>query len=73
MSSSDSGSSPHGKFEYYTYDPSLPAAIIFIIAFVITALFHTYQLFRTRTWFYIPLAIGSYCKHSHLFSISSAS
>lgn len=45
---------------FYAYTPSLPAAIIFIILFLITALFHTFQLLRTRTWFYTALTIGAH-------------
>ncbi|KAL5323481.1 hypothetical protein ACEPPN_008018 [Leptodophora sp. 'Broadleaf-Isolate-01'] len=45
----------------YRYDPSLVAAIIFIVCFVLTTFFHLYQLVRTRTWYFIPLCIGGFC------------
>lgn len=45
-------------FELYRYDPSLAAAIIFILAFTLTTALHGYQLLRTRTWFFIPFFIG---------------
>ncbi|KAH7123072.1 RTA1 like protein-domain-containing protein [Dactylonectria macrodidyma] len=44
---------------YYKYDPSLAAAIIFIIGFTISSLMHAYQIVKTRTWFFIPFLIGS--------------
>jgi hypothetical protein len=50
------------EFRFYHYNPSMGAAVVFIIAFIITTAMHTWQLFRTRTWFMIPLVIGGYCK-----------
>ncbi|EHA26072.1 hypothetical protein ASPNIDRAFT_171417 [Aspergillus niger ATCC 1015] len=47
-------------FEYYYYYPSLAAAVIFIICFLLTTLLHTFQLVRTKTWFFIPFLIGGY-------------
>ncbi|PWY85055.1 RTA1 like protein [Aspergillus heteromorphus CBS 117.55] len=48
------------SFEYYYYYPSLAAAVIFIVCFLLTTLLHTYQLIRTKTWFFIPFVIGGY-------------
>ncbi|GAB7366757.1 hypothetical protein MBLNU230_g0711t2 [Neophaeotheca triangularis] len=45
-------------FQYYHYDPSLPAAVIFVILFFLTTALQTYQFIRTRTWFLIPFWIG---------------
>ncbi|PYH78744.1 RTA1 like protein [Aspergillus uvarum CBS 121591] len=47
-------------FRYFYYNPSLAAAVIFIICFLFTSIWHTYQLFRTRTWFFIPFLVGGY-------------
>ncbi|KAJ4027495.1 hypothetical protein NW761_012577 [Fusarium oxysporum] len=44
---------------YYRYEPSLPASIIFIIIFAISSATHLFQIFKTRTWFFIPFLIGS--------------
>jgi hypothetical protein len=52
-------------FKFYHYDPSLAAAIIFVLAFFATTALHSWQLFRTRSWFMIPLVLGGYCKHSN--------
>ncbi|KAJ5312973.1 hypothetical protein N7508_003803 [Penicillium antarcticum] len=44
----------------YTYNPSMAAAVIFVILFAVITLLHTFHLIRTRTWFFIPLVIGGY-------------
>ncbi|KAL5334849.1 RTA1 like protein-domain-containing protein [Aspergillus crustosus] len=48
------------NWEAYLYDPSMAAAAIFIVAFGIVTGLHTYQMFRTRTWFFIPMVLGGY-------------
>jgi len=48
-------------FKYYRYDPSMAAAIIFIVLFFSTTMLHFYQLARTRAYIAIPLAIGGFC------------
>lgn len=45
----------------YKYDPSGAAAGIFMVLFLLSTFLHAYQLFRTRTWFFIPLLIGGIC------------
>ncbi|RAL06701.1 RTA1 domain-containing protein [Aspergillus homomorphus CBS 101889] len=47
-------------FKYYYCNPSLAAAVIFIICFLLPTILHTYQLVRTRTWFFIPFLVGGY-------------
>ncbi|KAL2849011.1 RTA1 like protein-domain-containing protein [Aspergillus pseudodeflectus] len=44
----------------YYYDPSMAAAVIFIILFGILTALHTYHLYQTRTWFFVPLILGGY-------------
>ncbi|RDW61230.1 RTA1 domain-containing protein [Aspergillus mulundensis] len=44
----------------YFYDPSMAAAAIFIVLYGIVTGMHTYHMFRTRTWFFIPLVLGGY-------------
>lgn len=46
------------SFEYYAYNPSLPAAIALTILFTLALAAHTFQMFRARTWFMIPFVIG---------------
>ncbi|KFY36015.1 hypothetical protein V494_05392, partial [Pseudogymnoascus sp. VKM F-4513 (FW-928)] len=48
------------EFKIYHYDPSMAAAIVFIVAFLISTTLHLYQLLRTRAWFMIPLVAGGF-------------
>ncbi|KAJ6112074.1 hypothetical protein N7523_008135 [Penicillium sp. IBT 18751x] len=48
-------------FELYRYTPSLVAAIIFIVLFVLATLYHLYQVFRTRSWYFTVFVIGGVC------------
>ncbi|PVI01010.1 hypothetical protein DM02DRAFT_642118 [Periconia macrospinosa] len=41
-------------FKLYRYDPSMAAAVIFIIGFLVITSIHFYQMIRTRTWILIP-------------------
>jgi hypothetical protein len=52
---------PPTSWKAYEYNPSMGAAILFIILFGITTIIHTWRLFSTRTWFFIPMMIGGYC------------
>jgi hypothetical protein len=49
-------------FKLYRYDPSLAAAVIFIILFLVITAVHSYQLVRTRAWIFIPFVVGGFCK-----------
>lgn len=51
-------SSPNSDFRYFHYDPSLAAAVIFVILFAVSTVWHILQLFRTRTWIMVPFVIG---------------
>ncbi|KAF9776716.1 hypothetical protein IL306_005064 [Fusarium sp. DS 682] len=46
------------EFKLYHYDPTIAGAVIFTILFLATTLFHSWQLFRGRSWFVIPLTLG---------------
>lgn len=46
------------RFVYYRYNPSLEAAIVFVILFALTSFLHSYQIAKKRTWYFIPLVIG---------------
>jgi hypothetical protein len=54
----------HGDFEFYHYQPSLPAAVIFIVLFATTTIYHVFKLIKARTWYFIPFVIGGICKSS---------
>lgn len=57
------------SFSFYHYDPSMAGAVIFIILFAGTTIFHIYQMVRTRTWFFIPFVIGGICQW-HFFRLT---
>ncbi|RYN17532.1 hypothetical protein AA0112_g12025 [Alternaria arborescens] len=45
-------------FKLYRYDPSMAAAIVFIVLFLIVTALHFYQMMRTRTWIFVPFVLG---------------
>ncbi|KAH8629761.1 hypothetical protein IG631_14338 [Alternaria alternata] len=49
-------------FKLYRYNPSMAAAVIFIVLFLLITALHFYQMMRTRTWIFIPFVIGGVCK-----------
>lgn len=49
-------------FKLYRYDPSLAAAIIFIVLFLLITAWHSFILLRTKTWFFIPFVLGGFCQ-----------
>lgn len=51
-------------FKLYRYTPSLVAAILFTVLFVLATFYHLYQVVRTRTWYFIVFVIGGVCKLS---------
>lgn len=51
-------------FKLYRYNPSMAAAVIFIILFFLVSALHFYQMVRTRTWIFIPFVLGGFCKCS---------
>jgi hypothetical protein len=46
---------------FYRFIPSKEANIVFVVLFAITTILHVFQLWRTRTWYLIPLVIGGVC------------
>jgi hypothetical protein len=51
----------------YRYHPTKVGATIFIILFSLTTLFHVFQIFKKRTWYFIPLLIGGICTFLSVF------
>ncbi|CAJ0544033.1 Ff.00g040490.m01.CDS01 [Fusarium sp. VM40] len=47
-----------GEFVFYHYDPSLPAAVIFISLFGLSSLLHLYQIIQFRAWYFVPFLVG---------------
>lgn len=52
---------PEREYELYHYTPSLPAAVIFVIAFFALTAIHTYRMTKNRLWFCIPFVVGGLC------------
>lgn len=50
----------------YQYDPSLAAAVIFLIIFVGSAILHTWQIIRTKNWYFIPFLVGTLGEVPHV-------
>ncbi|KAH8654391.1 RTA1 like protein-domain-containing protein [Ilyonectria robusta] len=44
--------------ERYKYDPSLAAAVIFIVCFGLSGIYHVFQVVRLKSWYFIPFIIG---------------
>ncbi|KAL4969919.1 RTA1 domain-containing protein [Aspergillus stella-maris] len=42
----------------YGYNPSIPAAAIFIVLFGVSTAYHSFQLVKTRAFYFIPFIIG---------------
>ncbi|KAI8724381.1 hypothetical protein NCS52_00007000 [Fusarium sp. LHS14.1] len=42
----------------YKYDPSMAAAVIFIVCFSLSGLYHVFQVIKLRSWYFIPFIIG---------------
>ncbi|KAH8433946.1 RTA1 domain-containing protein [Aspergillus melleus] len=45
-------------YKFYHYDPSGAAAVAFAAVFGLTTVTHLWQMFRSRTWYFIPFIIG---------------
>jgi hypothetical protein len=49
-------------FSLYLYEPSVTAPIVLVALFAVTTGIHAFQMFWTRTWFFIPFFSGGLCK-----------
>ncbi|KAJ5693607.1 hypothetical protein N7536_004019 [Penicillium majusculum] len=45
-------------FQLYRYTPSFAAAVIFIISFFLTTMYHICQLMKSRSWYFIAFVMG---------------
>lgn len=50
------------EYKLYHYDPSVVAAVVFALLFMISLLWHIFQFIRHRIWFFIPFVVGVICK-----------
>lgn len=58
--------------ELYRYDPSLAAAVIFSVIFAASALVHSWQLVRTKNWYFIPFVVGCLGEFPHSITAEAA-
>ncbi|GFF30135.1 protein RTM1 [Aspergillus lentulus] len=47
-------------FKLYRYTPSTAAAALFVALFLLTTIYHVYQLSRTRAWYFIAFVVGGF-------------
>lgn len=64
---------PGEKYVFYTYEPSMAAAVLFIVLFGLSTMWHVLQMVQNRTWFFVPFVLGGLCtsppsKHLESFS-----
>ncbi|CRL30386.1 RTA1 like protein [Penicillium camemberti] len=45
-------------FQLYRYTPSFAAAVVFIVLFFLTTLYHICQLVKSRSWYFIAFVMG---------------
>lgn len=45
---------------YFPYEPSSVGAILAMLLFGGSAIFHTIQMTKTRTWFFTAFLVGAY-------------
>lgn len=68
MSSSDSGTGI--DFQLYRYTPSLAAAILFLVLFVLITAYHIYQVIRMRSWYMLVFVTGGVCKSTNPLAVA---
>lgn len=50
------------SFKLYNYNPSSGAAVAFAIFFALSIAGHLWQVYRNKSWFFIPFIIGGLCE-----------
>lgn len=50
-------------FALYRYTPSIAAAVIFAVIFLILTILHGIRLWQHRTYFFVPFIIGLLCEN----------
>ncbi|EPS29330.1 hypothetical protein PDE_04279 [Penicillium oxalicum 114-2] len=46
------------KYTFWYYTPSLPAAVIFLLAYIALTGLHSWKMFKAKVWFCIPFTCG---------------
>jgi len=53
-------------YQFWTYVPSMPAAVIFMLIFLFMTALHCWKMFKTKTWFCIAFTLGGLCMLSSI-------
>ncbi|CAG7938543.1 unnamed protein product [Penicillium nalgiovense] len=48
------------SYTFWNYAPSIPAAVIFMLIFIVLTGLHSWKMFRARTWFCITFTLGGF-------------
>lgn len=48
-------------YTFWTYVPSIAAAAIFLVVFIVLTGLHTWSMARSKTWFCIAFTLGGVC------------
>jgi hypothetical protein len=48
-------------YKFWNYVPSLAAAVIFLLFFLVLTGLHTWKMVKTKTWFCISFTMGGVC------------
>lgn len=51
-----------GGYYLWNYVPSIAGAVIFLLLFLGMTALISWRMFKTKTWFCLPFAIGGLCK-----------
>lgn len=52
---------PGDNYVFYTYEPSMAAAVLFIVLFGLSTSWHVKQMVQNQTWFFSPFVLGGLC------------
>lgn len=58
--------------DIWKYAPSIPLAVIAAAVFIALTGIHGYQLFRTKTWYFIAFWIGGVCECVGYLTVSAS-
>ncbi|KAH8202509.1 hypothetical protein TruAng_003317 [Truncatella angustata] len=61
-----------GGYYLWNYLPSVPAAVIFLLLFLVMTSLISWRMFKTKTWFCIPLVIGGFFEFAGYCARASA-
>lgn len=60
-----------GTYYLWAYLPSTAASITFLLLFLIATVLNFWNIFKRRSWFCLPFAIGCLCKFHSPFNLKS--